>query len=102
MVNLRGFVDFEPNQENQELKLFKMDAKYNLKDIQRKKNKKIVKDIQRDSVPFLHLMDNFLTSDTLKNRGCDKMDVDYDYINDGITIFRKERSQIKRDSDFAF
>ena len=30
------------------------------------------------------------------------MDADYDFINDDITFFRKERSQIKRDSDFAF
>ena len=69
-----------------------MNAKYNFKDIERKKTKKIFKGIQRDSVPFLHLMDNFLTSDTLKNRRCDKMDADYDFINDDITFFRKERS----------
>ena len=79
-----------------------MDAKYNFKGIERKKNQKTFKGIQRDSVPFLHPMANFLTSDTLKNRRCDKMDADYDFINDDITFFRKERSQIKRDSDFAF
>ena len=69
-----------------------MDAKYNFKDIERKKTKKICKDTQRDSVSFLHRMDNFLTSDTLKNRRCDKMDADYDFINKNTTSLRKERS----------
>ena len=79
-----------------------MDAKYNFKDIERKKIKKICKDTQRDSVSFLHRMDNFLTSDPLENRRCDKMDADYGFINDYTTFFRKKRSQIKRDSDFDF
>ena len=69
-----------------------MDVKYNFKDIERKKIKKICKDAQRDSVPFLHRMDNFLTSDTLKNRRCNKMDANYDLINKNNTFLQKETS----------
>ena len=79
-----------------------MDAKYNLKGIKRKKVRKISKDTQRDSDPFLHRMDNFLTSDTLKNPGCDKMDANYSFVDENITFCGKNGSQIKRDSDFAF
>ena len=61
------FLIFEPNQGNLELKLFTMDAKFNLKGFERKKVEKNHKDDQRDLESILDRMDNFLTSDTLEN-----------------------------------
>ena len=95
MVSLRGLVDFEPNQGNLELKLFTMDAKFNLKGLQRKKVEKNHKDDQRDLESILDRMDNFLTSDTLENLSQDKMYANYGFINDGATFLRNARSQIQ-------
>ena len=46
--------------------------------------------ISRDSVLFLHRLDNFMTSDTLKNRRCNKMDTNNDLIIKNAIFLRKE------------
>ena len=40
-------------------------------------------------------MDNFLTSDSLKNFSYERMYVDYSYINDGIAFNSEKRPQIE-------